>query len=100
VYRLAVARAELPDLDPHGPHDLRHTFATWLEDGAVPARVIDELMGHQAGRRGEREGSMIGTRYRHMTEAMQARVVAVIAERLAVALAAMAQVCPSPGQTD
>ena len=46
-------------------------------------------MGHQAGRRGEREGSMIGTRYRHMTEAMQARVVAVIAERLTVALAAM-----------
>jgi hypothetical protein len=29
-----------------------------------------------------------------MTEAMQARVVAVIAERLAVALAAMPQVCP------
>ena len=96
VYRLAVARAELPELDPHGPHDLRHTFATWLEDGAVPARVIDELMGHQAGRRGEREGSMIGTRYRHMTEAMQARVVAVIAERLTVALAAMPQVCPKP----
>jgi hypothetical protein len=44
--------------------------------------VIDELMGHQAGRRGEREGRMIGTRYRHLTEAMQARVVAVIAERL------------------
>jgi hypothetical protein len=96
VYRLAVARAELAELDPHGPHDLRHTFATWLEDGAVPARVIDELMGHQAGRRGEREGSMIGTRYRHMTEAMQARVVAVIAERLTVALAAMPQVCPKP----
>jgi hypothetical protein len=59
--------------------------------------VIDELMGHQAGRRGEREGSTIGTRYRHMTEAMQALVVAVIAERLAVALAAMPQVCPKPG---
>jgi hypothetical protein len=29
---------------------------------------------------------MIGTRYRHMTEAMQARVVGVIAKRLAVAL--------------
>jgi hypothetical protein len=53
-------------------------------------------MGHQAGRRGEREGSMIGTRYRHMTEAMQARVVDVIAERLAVALAVMPQVCPKP----
>jgi integrase len=88
VYRLAVARAELPELDPHGPHDLRHTFATWLEDGGVPARVIDELMGHQAGRR--------GTRYRHMTEAMQARVVDVTAERLTVALAAMPQVCPKP----
>jgi hypothetical protein len=37
---------------------------------------------------------MIGTRYRHMTEAMQARVVAVIADRLAVALAVMPQVCP------
>jgi integrase len=97
VYRLAVARAELPELDPHGPHDLRHTFATWLEDGGVPARVIDELMGHQAGRRGEREGSMIGTRYRHMTEAMQARVVAVLAEGLAVALAVMPRACPKPG---
>jgi hypothetical protein len=40
---------------------------------------------------------MIGTRYRHMTEAMQARVVAVIAERLALALAAMPQVWPKPG---
>jgi integrase len=48
AYRLAVARAELPELAPHGPHDLRHTFATWLEDGGVPARVIDELMGLSA----------------------------------------------------
>jgi Phage integrase family len=45
VYRLAASRAELPDLDLHGPHDLRHTFATWLEDAGIPARVIDELMG-------------------------------------------------------
>jgi integrase len=92
-----VARAELPELDSYGPHDLRHTFATWLDDGGIPARVIDELMGHQPGRRGEREGSMIGTRYRHMTEAMQARVVAVITERLGVALAVLPQVCPKPG---
>ena len=40
---------------------------------------------------------MSGTRYRHMTEAMQARVVAVIAERLAVALAVLPQTCPKPG---
>ena len=58
--------------------------------------MIDELMGHQAARRGEREGSMIGTRYRHMTEAMQARVVDVIAERLTVALVLMPQMCPKP----
>jgi integrase len=32
-----------------GPHDLRHTFATWLEDAGIPARVIDELMGHSGG---------------------------------------------------
>jgi hypothetical protein len=55
------------------------------------------LMGHQAGRRGERDGSIIGTRYRHMTEAMQARVVAVIADWLAVAAAVMPQVCPKDG---
>jgi integrase len=40
----ALVRAEVDELDPHGPHGLRHTFATWLEDGGVPARVIDELM--------------------------------------------------------
>jgi integrase len=96
----APAAAQHPLLeavDLHGAHETRHTFATGLEDAGVPARVIDELISHQAGRRGEREGSMIGTRYRHMTEAMQARVVAVIVERLAVALAVMPQVCPKPG---
>ena len=53
-------------------------------------------MGHQAARRCERERSMIATRYRHMTEAMQARVVDVIAERLTVALVLMPQMCPKP----
>jgi hypothetical protein len=42
-------------------------------------------MGHQAGRRGER-GSPMGMAYRHTTSEMQARVVAVIEARLAVAL--------------
>jgi hypothetical protein len=69
VYRLAVARAELPELDPHGPTTCA-TPSTWLEMAASRPRVIDELMGHQAGRRGERERSRIGARYRHMTEAM------------------------------
>ena len=67
VYGQVVARAGLDDLDAHGPHDLRHTFATWLEDAGVPARVIDELMGHRGGRAGARSGgghgSLIGASY-------------------------------------
>jgi hypothetical protein len=43
-------------------------------------------MGHQGGRRGER-GSPMGMAYRHTTPEMQARVLAVIQERLAIALA-------------
>jgi integrase len=85
VYHRIAARAGLIDLDLHGPHDLRHTFATWLEDGGIPARVIDELMGHHTGRGREHEGSAIGARYRHMTPEMQARVVAVIDRHLAAA---------------
>jgi hypothetical protein len=30
-------------VDLHGAHDFRHTFATWLEDAGIPARVIDEV---------------------------------------------------------
>ena len=54
--------------------------------GEVRVRLVTGDHRVVAGRRGEREGSMIGTRYGHMTEAMQARVVGVIAKRLAVAL--------------
>jgi integrase len=70
VYQRAVARAghDLAAVDPHGPHYLRHTFSTWLEDAGIPARVIDELMGHQRSHHGELEGgSRIGARYRHTT---------------------------------
>jgi integrase len=100
IYDRAAARAGLADLDLHGPHDLRHTFATWLEDGGIPARVIDELMGHQASRSQERSGSTIGLRYRHITPAMQARVVTVIEQHMATALTGMPQVCPKTGAPD
>jgi integrase len=89
TYRGAVARAgtELAHLDLHGPHDLRHTFSTWLEDAGIPARVIDELMGHERSRRGEQDGgSRIGVRYRHMTPEMATRVRAAIEERLGMVL--------------
>jgi integrase len=87
VYQHAVARAssDLVQVDPPGPHDLRHTFSTWLEDAGVPARMIDELMGHERSRRGELEGgSRIGARYRHSTPEMAVRVAAAIQKRLVV----------------
>jgi integrase len=86
----------LAGLKLRGPHDLRHTFSTWLEDAGIPARVIDELMGHAGGRRGGGEqdgrGSVIGLRYRWTTQEMEARVVAAIEQRLAVSLGVAAQV--------
>jgi predicted ArsR family transcriptional regulator len=78
----------LEAVDLHGAHDFRHTFSTWLEDAGIPARVIDELMGHQAsGRAGRHRGSAIGAHYRHTTPEMAARVVAAVEERLVVVLA-------------
>jgi integrase len=75
-------------VDLHGAHDFRHTFSTWLEDAGIPARVIDEVMGHQAsGRSGRHRGSTIGAHYRHTTPEMAARVVAAVEERLVVVLA-------------
>jgi hypothetical protein len=76
-----------PGLLAPWPHDLRHTFSTWLEDAGIPARVIDELMGHHRSRHGELDGgSRIGARYRHTTDAMAVRVVEAIQERLTIAL--------------
>jgi hypothetical protein len=56
------------DLDLHGPHDLRHTYATWLEDAGIPGRVIDELMGHDNTHRARQDRvSRIGMGYRDTT---------------------------------
>src|SRR5829696_6221421 len=89
VYQAAVAAAgeDLAHLDLHGPHDLRHTFATWLEDAGIPSRVIDELMGHSVGRRhGGASGSPMGRVYRETTPAMLSRVTHVLDDRLTRAL--------------
>jgi hypothetical protein len=49
------------------------SFATWLEDAAIPSRVIDELMGHTGGRRDRGAGgSPMGRVYRETTPAMVA----------------------------
>jgi integrase len=77
----------LEAVDLHGAHDFRHTYATWLEDAGIPARVIDELMGHEAtGRAGQQRGSTMGAHYRHTTPEMAARVVDAIEQRLMVVL--------------
>ena len=85
---LPVARDPLLDaVDLHGAHHLCHTYTTWLEDAGIPARVIDELMGHQASSRGGHlGGSAIGAHYRHTTPEMAARVVDAIQQRLTVVL--------------
>jgi integrase len=93
VYKAVVEAtgADLVHLDLRGPHDLRHTFATWLEDAAIPSRVIDELMGHASGRRDHGAGgSPMGRVYRETTPAMVARVTAALDERIAHALAVAA----------
>jgi integrase len=77
----------LEAVDLHGAHDLRHTFATWLEDAGIPARVIDELMGHEAsGRTRQQRGSAMGAHYRHTTPKMAVRVTAAVQQRLTVVL--------------
>jgi integrase len=62
----------LEAVDLHGAHDFRHTYATWLEDAGIPARVIDELMGHEATGRSGQRGSAMGAHYRHTTSEMAA----------------------------
>jgi integrase len=93
VYKAAVEATggELAQLDLRGPHDLRHTFATWLEEAGVPSRVIDELMGHAGGRRDRGAGgSPMGRVYRETTPAMLARVTAALDDRIGRATAVAA----------
>jgi integrase len=95
VYKRAVEKAAgLDHLDVHGPHDLRHTYATWLEEAGIPSRVIDELMGHSGGPR--HEGSPMARIYRHTTPEMLTRVIAAVEDRLAVAVP---QMCPEHQDT-
>jgi integrase len=89
-------RPDVGHLQLRGPHDLRHSFSTWLEDDGIPARVIDELMGHQRSRGGELEGgSRIGARYRHTTPEMAARVTHALDTRLTLTLQVAEAITPA-----
>jgi hypothetical protein len=48
-----------------------------------PFEEASELLWHHTGQRREHDGCAIGTRYRHMTPELQARVLAVIEQHLA-----------------
>jgi integrase len=98
VYYQAVELAGLTGLDLHGPHDLRSTYATLLEVGGIPARVIDELMGHRAGGRGQVDAATVGAHYRHTTPDMLGRVIEAVETYLRTALASVPQACPKPTQ--
>ena len=60
VWTPALEKAKLADPQPT-PHDLRHTYGTWLAEAGVPPRQIADLMGHKSLRSVER--------YIHGTEA-------------------------------
>jgi hypothetical protein len=88
----------LEAVDLHGAHDFRHTFATWLEDAGTPARVIDEVMGHEATSRTGQRGSAMGAHHRHTTTEMAGRVATAVQERLTVVLQVAEQTlenCPN-----
>jgi hypothetical protein len=68
-----------------------------LEDAGIPARVIDELMGHEAtSRSGQQRGSAMGARYRHTTPEMAARIATAIEQRLTVVLEIAEQASAPP----
>lgn len=60
VWYPALKRAGLDDPQPT-PHDLRHTYGSWLGEKGVPPKQIAALMGHSTLRSVER--------YIHATEA-------------------------------
>jgi integrase len=49
------------------PHDLRHTFATWLREAGVDPMTVAQLLGH-------RVHAMTG-RYAHLTAEQRKRAI-------------------------
>ena len=60
IWRPALEKSKLADPQPT-PHDLRHTYGSWLAEAGVPPNQIAALMGHSSLRSVER--------YIHATDA-------------------------------
>ena len=94
--RSSGRRAAAPRPGPGHPSGLAPSSEVVGSTSCIPARVIDELMGHQRSRRGELEGgSRIGARYRHTTPEMAARVVQALDRRLALVLQVAEAITPA-----
>lgn len=87
--RGAAARADAcwlpiePRLTPHG---LRHTFKTLMEELGIPAKLMDELMGHFDG--------SVQARYSHVTKPMRERLLVGLTEMWEAALDARLAMSP------
>lgn len=72
VWTPALEKAQLADPQPT-PHDLRHTFGSWLAEDGVQPHQIAALMGHKSVRSTER--------YIHATELRFAQARAALERR-------------------
>jgi integrase len=69
VWVPAVRQAGLPDPQPT-PHDLRHTFGSWLGEAGLPTTEIAALMGHGSLRSVERYVHATETRFERARSAL------------------------------
>lgn len=81
----------LDNLQLRGPHDLRHTFSTWLENAGIPAPSDRRTHGPRRRPPVRATGQRDWPRSRHTAPEMEARVTVAIEQRLAVSLAVAAR---------